>query len=114
MKVSKKLKVYSSLYKGAETNKTGTEKDKFRAETEEFILKKKKWFLPVFTLGAEIEQKFGFVNGCRNWWTPVFPFFPLWLHFPVRAGIQRIWDSKGKTRRKWGNYNFCFILKTYW
>ena len=44
----------------------GAEKDKFRAETDEFILKKKQ----VFTLGAENEQKFGAVNGCRNWLTP--------------------------------------------
>ncbi len=44
----------------------GAEKDKFRAETDELILKKNS----VFTLGAENEQKFGAVNGCRNWWTP--------------------------------------------
>jgi hypothetical protein len=25
-------------------------------------------------LGAENEQKFGAVNGCRNWWTPEFRY----------------------------------------
>ena len=52
---------------GAEKDNCRAEKDKCRAETDEFILKKK-----VFTLGAENEQKFGAVNGCRNWWTPFF------------------------------------------
>jgi hypothetical protein len=45
--------------------------DKFNEHhltTEQLVKGRKK--KQVFTLGAENEQKFGAVNGCRNWWTP--------------------------------------------
>ena len=45
-------------------------------------------------MGAENEQKFGAVNGCRNWWTP---FFDMLLLSPNSARFQHF--SAGKLHR---------------
>ncbi len=50
----------------------------------------------VFTLGAENEQKFGAVNGCRNWWTPYKFIAPIGEKLASKSKLGDKWSKRKK------------------